>query len=62
MKVCMYTFGGPWLGPLPGSKHVTIIAACNGGGFKFSSVCGEALADLATDGETKLPIDFMRPA
>ena len=60
-KVCMYTWGGPWLGPLPGTKHVTIIAACDGGGFKFSSAYGEALADLATEGETSLPVGFMKP-
>ncbi len=59
MKICMYTFGGPWLDFLPGEKRVTFIAACNGGGFKFSSAYGEALADLATEGKTKLPIDFM---
>jgi len=61
-KICMYTHGGPWLGPLPGEKHVTFIAACNGGGFKFSSAYGEALADLATTGKTELPIEFMNPA
>lgn len=61
-KVCMYTWGGPWLGPLPGAKHVSFIAACDGGGFKFSSAYGEALADLATDGKTGLPIQFMNPA
>jgi len=59
-KVCMYTHGGPWLGPLPGEKRVTFIAACNGGGFKFSSAYGEALADLATEGRTELPVQFMR--
>ena len=62
MKVCMYTWGGLWLGPLPGTKNVTSIAACNDGGFKFSSAYGEALADLATDGKTELPIGFMKPA
>lgn len=61
-KVCMYTYGGPWLGPLPGERRVTIIAACNGGGFKFSSAYGEALADLATKGKTDLPISFMAPS
>ncbi len=61
LKVCMYTFGGPWLGSLPGKRHVTFIAACNGGGFKFSSAYGEALADLATTGKTDLPIGFMKP-
>ena len=58
-KVCMYTHGGPWLGPLPGEKRVTFIAACNGGGFKFSSAYGEALTDLATGGKTDLPVDFL---
>jgi len=50
------------LGVLTGEKHVTFIAACNGGGFKFSSAYGEALADLATTGKTELPIEFMNPA
>ena len=58
-KVCMYVHGGPWLGPLPGENRVTAVAACNGGGFKFSSVYGEALADLAASGRTELPIGFM---
>ena len=60
-KICMYTHGGPWLGSLPGEKRVSFIAACNGGGFKFSSAYGEALADLASHGKTELPIGFMRP-
>ena len=60
-KICMYTNGGPWLGLLPSEKRVSFIAACNGGGFKFSSVYGEALADLASNGKTELPIRFMRP-
>ncbi len=58
-KICMYVHGGPWLGPLPGEKRVSAIAACNGGGFKFSSAYGEALADLATAGRTELPVGFM---
>ncbi len=58
-KVCMYTHGGPWLGALPGEKRVSFIAACNGGGFKFSSAYGEALADLATQGRTDIPVGFM---
>lgn len=60
-KVCMYVHGGPWLGLLPGQTRVSFIAACNGGGFKFSSAYGEALAELATEGRTSLPIDFMSP-
>ena len=44
---------------MPGEKRVTFIAACNGGGFKFSSAYGEALAELATEGKTELPVEFM---
>lgn len=58
-KVCIYVHGGPWLGLLPGEKRVTAIAACNGGGFKFSSAYGEAVADLAVAGRTDLPVGFM---
>ena len=58
-KVCMYTHGGPFLDFLPGEKCATFIFACNGEGFKFSSAYGEALADLATKGETNLPMQFM---
>ena len=58
-KVCTYTHGRPFLDFLPGEKRVTFISACNGGGFKFSSAYGEALADLATRGETDLLIQFM---
>ncbi|MBI1862015.1 MAG: N-methyl-L-tryptophan oxidase [Deltaproteobacteria bacterium] len=32
----------------------------SGHGFKFASVMGEILADLAISGETHLPIDFLR--
>jgi sarcosine oxidase len=59
MKICMYTWGGPFLDFVPGEKRVSFIAACNGGGFKFSSAYGEALADLATEGKTDIPVGFM---
>ncbi len=59
MKICMYTWGGPFLDFVPGEKRVSFIAACNGGGFKFSSAYGEALADLATRGKTDIPVGFM---
>ena len=58
-KVCTYTHGRPFLDFLPGEKRVAFISACNGEGFKFSSAYGEALADLATRGETDLLIQFM---
>jgi sarcosine oxidase len=59
IKICMYTHGGPILGIVPDQKRVTVVSACNGGGFKFSSAYGEALADLATQGKTDIPIEFM---
>ena len=34
-------------------------SACSGHGFKFASVMGEALADLALSGATSLPIGFL---
>lgn len=61
-KVCMYTntpdenFA---IGTLPGHDRVVFASACSGHGFKFSSVIGEVLADLATTGETAHPIGFL---
>jgi sarcosine oxidase len=46
---------------LPGfDDDVTIACGFSGHGFKFVSVVGEILADLATEGRTELPIDFLR--
>lgn len=43
-------------------KHQNVVLACgfSGHGFKFASVIGKALADLAVEGSTPLPIDFLR--
>ena len=38
-----------------------IVAGFSGHGFKFASVMGSALADLATTGSTSLPIGFLSP-
>jgi sarcosine oxidase len=67
MAVCMYTntpdshfiidrLGGA------GCAHDNVTVACgfSGHGFKFSSVIGEILADLATQGATLHPIQFLR--
>ncbi len=42
-------------------EHANVTIACgfSGHGFKFASVMGEALADLALDGQTELPIGFL---
>jgi sarcosine oxidase len=40
---------------------VAVACGFSGHGFKFAPVIGEALADLATDGKTTLPIGFLSP-
>jgi sarcosine oxidase len=44
--------------------HAQVLYACGfcGHGFKFASVMGEALADLALDGATRHPIGFLSAA
>lgn len=45
---------------LPGFEdHVTIACGFSGHGFKFASVVGEILADLSTEGITKMPVNFL---
>ncbi|WP_244475152.1 N-methyl-L-tryptophan oxidase [Rhizobium sp. Leaf341] len=41
---------------LPSDPRIVIASPCSGHGFKFTSVVGEILADLALDGGTRLPI------
>jgi len=42
---------------VPGEKNIVVASPCSGHGFKFTSVVGEILADLAIDGQTDLPIN-----
>jgi len=64
MGVCMYTcspdshFIIDRHPRVPGG-NVTLACGFSGHGFKFSSVVGEVLADLALDGRTKHPIEFL---
>ncbi|MFL5240844.1 MAG: N-methyl-L-tryptophan oxidase [Gemmataceae bacterium] len=44
----------------PEHANVVVAAGFSGHGFKFSSVVGEVLADLAEKGRTDLPIDRFR--
>jgi sarcosine oxidase len=44
----------------PRIKNVFFAAGFSGHGFKFAPVVAEALADLALEGKTTLPIDFLR--
>jgi len=41
---------------MPGDPRIVVASPCSGHGFKFTSVIGEILADLALDGATPLPI------
>ncbi len=61
---CMYTMTPDahfCLGLLPGHPRVAVAAGFSGHGFKFASVIGAILADLALDGTTPRPIAFLAP-
>jgi sarcosine oxidase len=58
-KVCLYTMSADRhfvVDRHPAHERVTIACGFSGHGFKFAAALGEALADLATDGRTALPI------
>jgi sarcosine oxidase len=48
------------LDTLPDTPQVVVGGGFSGHGFKFCSVVGEILADLATDGDTRHEIGFLR--
>lgn len=55
MKTCMYTMTPDEdfvIDRLPGEPRIVVASPCSGHGFKFASVIGEVVADLATRGET----------
>ncbi len=61
--VCLYTMspdGHFLLDRHPDHERVVFAAGLSGHGFKFASVLGAALADLAIDGKTDLPVEFLR--
>lgn len=43
----------------PSNDNVFFTAGLSGHGFKFTSVLGEVMADLALSGQTKLPVEFL---
>jgi len=62
---CLYTMSPDrhfLVGPHPADERVILAAGFSGHGFKFAPVIGEALADLALEGRTRLPIGFLDPA
>ncbi len=62
-KICLYANSPDEdfiIDHLPGyDDHVVVACGFSGHGFKFVSVIGEILADLAIEGESKLPIEFL---
>jgi sarcosine oxidase len=56
MKTCIYTRTPDEdfvLDLLPDDPRIVVASPCSGHGFKFASVIGEVLADLATKGKTR---------
>ena len=65
MSTCMFTNtpdGHFILDALPSHPQVIVASPCSGHGFKFASVIGEILADLALNGETPHDISLHRLA
>jgi sarcosine oxidase len=63
LKRCLYTYSKDEhfiIDILPGyNKRVTVACGFSGHGFKFVSVVGEILADMAMKGKTDLPVAFL---
>jgi sarcosine oxidase len=49
------------LGPHPDEPRLIVASACSGHGFKFATVIGEILADLATTGASRYDLSLFRP-
>lgn len=62
-EVCLYTVAPDeqfQVDFLPGRADVIVASPCSGHGFKFSCLIGRVLAELATHGTTRLPVEFWR--
>lgn len=65
MKVCMFTNSPDEhfiIDRMPDSPQVVVAAGFSGHGYKFSSVVGEILTDLAVDGATRHDIGMFKLA
>lgn len=63
--VCLYTMSPDEhfiLDRHPAHQNVVFVAGLSGHGFKFATALGAALADLALDGRSRMPIDFLSAA
>ena len=62
MRTCLYTNSPDShfiIDRHPRLPGVTVACGFSGHGFKFASVVGEVLADLAAEGATRHPIGFL---
>jgi sarcosine oxidase len=62
IKTCLYTMtvdGHFILDHHPSDHRIVIAGGFSGHGFKFCPALGEALADLALEGGSALPVDFL---
>lgn len=62
IRTCLYTNSPDShfiIDRLPNQPRVTIACGFSGHGFKFAPVVGEILADLAMQGKTQLPAQFL---
>ena len=62
---CLYTMSADGhfvVDRMPGCSRTWVACGFSGHGFKFMPVIGEALADLATAGNTDLPVGFLSAA
>jgi len=62
---CMYTMaadGHFLIGKHPYAENVSMAAGLSGHGYKFATVLGEVLADIAIEGKTRLPVEFLSPS
>lgn len=57
---CMYTMTPDEDFIVDRTGRVSFFAGSSGHGFKFASVMGEVLADLALDGQTRHSVEFLR--
>ncbi len=61
--VCLYTNTPDehfWIDRHPAHANVLIASPCSGHGFKFASVIGEVLADLATNGSSRFDLSLFK--
>jgi sarcosine oxidase len=63
LRTCMFTNSPDEhfiIDTLPDDERVIVASPCSGHGYKFCSVIGEILADLAIDGTTRHDISLFR--